>query len=298
VPSRANKDLPLHIACRYQASSTALELMLREYPITAVYETKFGKKALSILWEFRSTGAEDTPQFWEKVVVILSAVALSRLDSLHKKYCYDSSTRRSEVGKQISSEAFLLHASVSLGSRCCPIEVLQYLLERDPNQASRRDSTHKLPLHIALGPTSWSEATRRKYKPRERPFIALLLDAYPHAAHEYLAINSNRYPLHLALTSRHFWSEGVSHLVRAAPEVLLRPDPMTKLFPFQLAAIPVGDTSVDLSTIFCLLRNQPDILGFFPLTEGKKCASRCIIENIRKGVYVAKLGRFIESFFV
>jgi len=218
VPSRANKDLPLHIACRYQASSTALELMLREYPITAVYETKFGKKALSILWEFRSTGAEDTPQFWEKVVVILSAVALSRLDSLHKKYCYDSSTRRSEVGKQISSEAFLLHASVSLGSRCCPIEVLQYLLERDPNQASRRDSTHKLPLHIALGPTSWSEATRRKYKPRERPFIALLLDAYPHAAHEYLAINSNRYPLHLALTSRHFWSEGVSHLVRAAPE--------------------------------------------------------------------------------
>lgn len=45
---------------------------------------------------------------------------------------------------------------------------------------------------------------------------------------------------------------------------------MTKLFPFQLASIPVRDTKVDLDTIFHLLRRQPDVLGFFEFEERKK----------------------------
>jgi hypothetical protein len=44
---------------------------------------------------------------------------------------------------------------------------------------------------------------------------------------------------------------------------------VTKLFPFQLASIPVRDTKVDLDTIFHLLRRQPDVLGFFKFEERK-----------------------------
>jgi hypothetical protein len=50
----------------------------------------------------------------------------------------------------------------------------------------------------------------------------------------------------------------------------LIPDPVTKLFPFQLASIPVRDTKVDLDTIFHLLRRRPDVLGFFKVEERKK----------------------------
>jgi hypothetical protein len=52
-------------------------------------------------------------------------------------------------------------------------------------------------------------------------------------------------------------------LLHASPEVLSVPDPFTKLYPFQVAAIPVGDTTVELDTIYHLLRSKPDVLGFF-----------------------------------
>lgn len=49
--------------------------------------------------------------------------------------------------------------------------------------------------------------------------------------------------------------------------VLLKQDPETKLFPFQLASIPVRDTEVELDTIFHLLRRQPDVLRLFKLQK-------------------------------
>lgn len=43
-------------------------------------------------------------------------------------------------------------------------------------------------------------------------------------------------------------------------------DPVTLLFPFQLAALPSGDTTtVDLDTIYNLLRAQPEVMRFFSL---------------------------------
>ena len=42
---------------------------------------------------------------------------------------------------------------------------------------------------------------------------------------------------------------------------MLIQDPVTHLFPFQLAAIPVRDTVVELDTVYELLRAQPDVLN-------------------------------------
>ena len=50
-------------------------------------------------------------------------------------------------------------------------------------------------------------------------------------------------------------------MFHAAPHTLLIQDPVTNLFPFQLAAVPVRDTVVELDTVYELLRAQPDVLN-------------------------------------
>eukprot|EP00980_Cylindrotheca_fusiformis_P027502 scaffold20791_cov137-Cylindrotheca_fusiformis.AAC.1 len=271
LKSRANKDLPLHIACRYQATASVLETLLRDFPGTATWQTKFGALPLNALWEFKPVGAEADDTFWTKVRIILSSVAIFR----NIESGLDNPGPHDLVAEdRAGGELFLLHAAVSLGGLSCPMEVLKYILERYPNQVHERDRSGQLPLHIAVGPTSWSQTTRRKYKPREREFISLLLDAYPNAATKKLPLNGGRHPLHIALTNRHTWTGGVRELLQAAPEVLFIPDPVTKLFPFQLASIRVRDTEVDLGTIYNLLRRQPDVLGFFKV--GKKTKQKWV----------------------
>lgn len=198
MSSRANRALPLHIACRYRSSLEILNVVIRD-PTTALCETKLGKTPIKILWENADEDMKKTQDFWSKAILILSAVARSRYSD----------------NVQMDDEEYLLHAAVSLGARSCPIEIFQYLLDRNPNLASQRDWSNRLPLHIAVGPASWSNVTRRKYKPRERIIISLLLNAHPMGA---LTKHSNRYPLHLALSNRHCWSEGVLDLIHAAPE--------------------------------------------------------------------------------
>jgi hypothetical protein len=50
IPSRANQDLPIHIACRYQVSKDILqELLLRDFPVTAIEQTRWGRTPLMVL---------------------------------------------------------------------------------------------------------------------------------------------------------------------------------------------------------------------------------------------------------
>lgn len=211
--SRANKDLPLHIASRYQSSVSLLEALLHDFPDTATQQTKFGVLPLNALWEFRPEGAAADENFWKKVLIIISAVARSRLAATLSK-SNDLQPREDDV----DAEKFLVHATVSLGGLSCPIEVLNFVLEKYPKQVFERDRSGQLPLHIAVGPTSWSQATKRKYKPREREIVSTLLCAYPKAANAPLPLNRNRLPLQIALTNRHTWSGGIEDLLQAAPE--------------------------------------------------------------------------------
>jgi hypothetical protein len=86
------------------------------------------------------------------------------------------------------------------------------------------------------------------------------LDAHPESAREKNRDDNCRYPLHSAISNRHTWNGGIECLFLAAPEVLLTQDPVSKLYPFQLAAVPVRDSSADLETIYMLLRSHPDVL--------------------------------------
>jgi hypothetical protein len=311
IPRRANKDLPIHIACCYQATTQVIEQLVKDFPVTSVEQTRWGRTPVMTLWEFRRKDVplQEDDVFWEKILVLLRAVAKFREDSSYQSQ--QPATRTKEF--RSTSSAFshdmivshenrdglsLVHAAVSLGELSCPAEVLAHVLERWPHQVFQRDKWGQLPLHIAVGPTSWSHTTRRKYKPREQQFLALLLHAYPEAANVRLKhnltrfddnssqnaaaaaaaadvgvdidVNVERYPLHMSLVNRHTWSGGVEDLFFAAPHALVQPDPLTRLYPFQLAAIPVGDTTVELDTIYQLLRVQPNVLTFFDFTKMEK----------------------------
>lgn len=280
TPSRAHRDLPLHIACRYQSELSVIEELVRDFPVGAVEQTRYGRTPIMALWQFRPDDALYDETFWKKILCILSAVAKFReeddfLAQKPKTRCKDFrlSYRRSDGGQKENCEKqaspCLVHAAVSLGALSCPLEVLSYVLEEFPDQIKQKDRWGQLPLHVAIGPTSWSSSTRRKYRPREKKFITLLLQKYPEAASTRLACGSQRHPLHLAIANRHTWYGGVEELFLAAPEVLMMTDPVTKLHPFQLAAVPVGTTMVELDTIYMLLRSQPDVLKDYSYTAVK-----------------------------
>ena len=250
TPSR-HGDLPLDIACRYNASIEVLRELVKDHPDTVGQSSKWGKTAVSALWEGRTTTAslrveEDySDVFWQKMQVLLEALA----------------TSRQQAQGQPTDTLYIVHAVVALGSLGCPYEVLKYVLQKYPEQVSQTDGMGRLPLHIAVGPAQWSHRSRRKYKPREKRVIVRLLEMHPHGARTFDPTEpAGRYPLHTALTCRHQWKTGVQELFEGAPEAISLPDPVTRVYPFQLASIPIRSTTVDLDTIYHLLRAQPTVL--------------------------------------
>jgi len=312
MTAKEHRDLPLHVLCRYgnSVSLEALQLLAREYPAGASHPTKHGKSTLQILWAFArpnalkeeqsaalsSEEAEKVQQFWDKMQVLVEAVATSRQQSwpIRPKYYADSSSDDESPLSNNGQKLYHVHAVVSLGALGCPCPVLEYICNLYPDQLSQRDESGQLPLHLAVGPSQWSSTGgKRIYKPREQDIIRVLLERYPQAANQrlfsvwdyydpsngkqrasILTSNSNttqlssvkmdregRYPLHIALAHRHSWESGVKELFQKAPDILSIRDPVTQLLPFQLAAIPVRDNlPVDLTTIFRLLRHQPELL--------------------------------------
>lgn len=258
-------DWPLHTACRCGASKDVLSELVTANPAIVEQTSKWGITAIQALWDSReqaqSGNNELTPDLAAKFDVLLEGLATNYLKRT------GSSVDCGESNNYPCS--FVLHAVVALRSFGCPYPVLEYVLNKYPEQVSMRDTNGMYPLHIACGPVS-TFSTTRIYKPRERKFIVTLLNKYPRAASIAVA---GRYPLHLALSSRHAWDGGVREILRFAPDILGISDPLEGVIPFQLAAIPVRDTFVDLNTVYQLLRAQPDLLRI-------RCSTR--IRSIEK----------------
>ena len=90
--------------------------------------------------------------------------------------------------------------------------------------------------------------------------------------------DSSVYPLQYALMNRHWWNDGIKEVIQAFPDALKIRDPSTQLYAFQLAAmLPTStacittntstkmtmmdpESSVDLETVYQLLRMDPNIL--------------------------------------
>ena len=218
---------PLHLACKSNASIDVIRCLIQAKPETASLVSKWGKTPVSTLWDCRSNHPS---LFWGKVRVLLEGIADAR-----------------------GSPGFLVHAAVSLQSSGCPISVLQYALDECPDIISRTDPNGLLPIHLAVGPTLYNPSTRRKYKPREKEVLSLLLENHPASARALSP--DQRWPLAIALANEHSWGGGIEDLWKAAPETLSQRDSLTRLYPYQIAA-----TKSDLETTFNLLRVNPSVL--------------------------------------
>ena len=131
------------------------------------------------------------------------------------------------------------------------------ILEKHPNSAVLPNFQGDLPLHVAL----------KAAKPW-RDVIATLIDARPETVSAENTVNG-RLPLHLAIL--HYPSgSGVIHGIwKLYPEAATVPDPLTRLFPFQLAALPdklraptsgSDPQQEEASDIYMLLKESPQVL--------------------------------------
>jgi len=283
IASTQNRDLPIHIACRYQAGTDVLEALLQHYPKTATGTTKWGWTPLLTLWESCKEEKEENDDFWEKVLVLLRAVARSRLIAINPFddiCCTKVNGVVSKNPKDPSSvslsnqqeDIFFVHAAASVGARGCPIEVLSFVMEKYPKQVFQRDEKGHLPLHVLLEKVTWSKHRKRRLKPKEKPFVESLLHAYPGSGRERNISDHRRYPLHSAIANGHTWSQGVREIFLAAPECIIVRDPYTGLYPFLLAAVPIVEEKsygVDnVETVYQLLRARPDVI--FSIQEDSK----------------------------
>ena len=296
IASTAHRDLPIHIACRYQAKTEVLEALLKDYPETATKTTKWGWTPLMTLWDSRMNRRNPKDdEFWDKVMVLLRAIARSRLlNSVHFDAIgfYNTNGCNADSDKPLSPISlpsqeegnFFVHAAVSMGGKNCPVEVLSHVMEKYPRQVFQRDQSSHLPLHVAIQKVSWSKHRKRRIKPKEKPILESLLKAYPGSARERIHSDHNRYPLHSALANGHSWSHGIEALFLAAPETLAVRDSHTGLYPFQLAAIPVEGEfwfGIDnLETVYQLLRARPDVI--FELQEAGNASAKNGAEEGKK----------------
>jgi hypothetical protein len=81
-----------------------------------------------------------------------------------------------------------------------------------------------------------------------------VIQRFPEAL--FLRDGKNRLPVHIALDKGLVWSKELCCLLLITkPHYLKKVDPVTKLFPFALAAM---DRSCDVRTIYFLLRSYPE----------------------------------------
>jgi ankyrin repeat protein len=148
-----------------------------------------------------------------------------------------------------SDDGFLLHMAVM--NPDTPPAVINLLLGAAPNSVTCPiPKTSFLPLHIACRTPS--------YVPRffEAPYhssILILTRVYPEATTE--KDDDGKLPLHRAIESRKAWSE-IEILVLANPSSLVSRTPDSKLFPFQLMALPRPETRIRRLNHMYKARNQ------------------------------------------
>ena len=160
-----------------------------------------------------------------------------------------------------------VHAACNGGT--CPFDVLAFSLQILPAEIKVVNEDGNLPLHIAASAPSYEFTIPPELAPG-RP-IHLLLNRSSEGA---MRVNQDgRLPIHLALESGKTLDNGVDALVDAFPESVRMRDPVTLLYPFQMAAAKRDEVvdeidsttsgEVDLAitnAIFILLLEAPELV--------------------------------------
>jgi len=162
--------------------------------------------------------------FWEKFKFVL--LETNRLE------CHSSG--------HTFNEKELYHMIIAQNFKCAHIPLLLSLKD-NPDLGLQGDSDGNTPLHI--------EATEGN----AQLILFLLCKCVASAS---VRNNNGQVPLHFAAKSKFSWKKTLYPVVQAIPDSLCWKDPMTKLYPFMLAAL-VNDAD----NTFQLLRAAPHVLN-------------------------------------
>jgi len=146
----------------------------------------------------------------------------------------------------------LVHALIQTQAPAC-VMALALAMSEDPQEALlEQDSNGQRPLEVFLQQDEWEGARR------DSDFLLqLLVQAHPDSC--TLVTSTGQLPLHLATASQKFsWHTSLTNIFEAHPQAVRIRDPVTKLYPFQLAAA----ANAEETTILELLRADPSVLGF------------------------------------
>lgn len=265
APGRDGVITPLSLAVRREANEEVLEILSFTYPDALSLRDEYGLTPLSSCWlqwfyaiclnsgvgicdplrqamvaNFFKTSVfhQELLSVWQKLQTLLCAS--SRLHGcsyakFKEKSCwgkneyvvYDNAANKPEVS--LSTESFVVHAAAT---QDCPVEILEIAMRLYPSQVREQGCDGSLPLHLAAGAPVY---VKQNYElDRNVNAIDLLCFAYPSGA---LVLNGSGFlPIHIAIRSGRKWEEGLSSLVMADFRSLRIPDPLTGLFPVQLAA--------------------------------------------------------------
>jgi len=151
-----------------------------------------------------------------------------------------------------SRSAPLVHSIIECGGHP---QIVKYALKLNPHEITEKDSKGRIPLSIA--------SEKVNILPE---IIDLLLNSEEcgDASTARISNSQQRLPLHLAIESGRTLKNGVETIVRAEPLALQTRDIQTRLYPFQLAAIPTfGWDNSNVDTIYSLLYAAPSVLDAY-----------------------------------
>lgn len=171
---------------------------------------------------------------------------------------------------------FTLHAAVGLE---LPSDIILTCLEKFPSQASRLDSHGRSALQAALDPIGARHVLRiscvDSYYDLKKRTVQQLLHLDPESVHR--RDSKGQSMMTIAAKSTSIPLEVFSELWGQCSDLLRSRDPVTQLYPFQIAALPkkplprlkyegitrswwAREDELQLDTIFLLLRQAPETL--------------------------------------
>jgi hypothetical protein len=147
-----------------------------------------------------------------------------------------------------TSPNFVLHGLLQCH---VPFPMVLFCLRFQPATALAVDASGNLPLHILVATRLYAG------KPKEKLAVDACLRAAPSAAR--MPNRQGEIPLQLAIQNK-VPMDVVDALLAAAPETISYRSRVDGWYPYQLAAAVQGSNVAAVNTIYCLLRQQPDLL--------------------------------------
>ena len=251
-------ELPLHWAVRLSAPNEQIDNLLTACPESGTWaKDNGGNTPLTLLWDRHCEGILE--QWWADRGEVRNLHSWKRIMLFFRCEIVDED--------ECDGEIVFGDTPLHVASRCpCPPGFFPLLLQVFREDAVRRDTKGRLPLHLACSNAFANRSTDVLSK--VQALVSVCRDACNCVDFE------GRKPFHVALEAGITWEEGLKELVESEPRLMNGRDPRTNLDPFLLAAtaehaarslrIPFmeGKKSSEysrntLDTVYKLLRMEP-----------------------------------------